>query len=261
MRAPNGNSNYNSLQADLRHNVGPLTFEAAYTWAHTLDNIVPQNGVNDLDTQRWYATSSLNQAQVLTINWVYQISHFNKNPNVAARYILGGWQIGGIASFMTGPPIDFICCLYGFSTGIGGAVVCDPLGKLSVSKGKVVDPNFGPTPSWFDPNVVGQVTQGQLAANNQPGMFGSLRRNPLRGPGRNNWDIALMRNFHLGSERYNLQFRLETFNTFNHPQWSGINTFCSDQSPDGGSCAGSGFGEVTSAYQSRIVQLGLKFAF
>jgi hypothetical protein len=261
MRAPNGNSNYNSLQADLRHNVGPLTFEAAYTWAHTLDNIVPQNGVNDLDTQRWYATSSLNQAQVLTINWVYQISHFNKNPNAAARYILGGWQIGGIASFMTGPPIDFICSLNGFSTGIGGAVVCDPLGKLAVKKGTVVDPNFGPTPSWFDPTVIGQVTQGQLAANNQPGMFGSLRRDPLRGPGRNNWDIALMRNFHLGSERYNLQFRLETFNTFNHPQWSGINTFCSDQSPDGGSCAGSGFGEVTSAYQSRIVQLGLKFAF
>ena len=47
MRAPNGNSNYNSLQADLRHNIGHgLTFEAAYTWAHTLDNIVT-NGVDD----------------------------------------------------------------------------------------------------------------------------------------------------------------------------------------------------------------------
>ena len=46
MRAPNGNSNYNSLQADLRHNIGHgLTFEAAYTWAHTLDNIVT-DGVN-----------------------------------------------------------------------------------------------------------------------------------------------------------------------------------------------------------------------
>ena len=57
-----------------------------------------------------------------------------------------------------------------------------------------------------------------------------------------------MRNFKFGAERYNLQFRLETFNTFNHPQWNGVNTFCADQSPDGGSCAGSGFGEVTSAY-------------
>jgi hypothetical protein len=261
MRAPNGNSNYNSLQADLRHNVGKgLTFEMAYTWSHTLDNIVT-NGVEDADLGRWYGTSSLNQAQVLVFNWVYQMSYFNKNPFLPARYLLGGWQLGGIASFMTGPPIDFTCSLNGFSSGIGGPVVCDPLGKLAVKKGKVDDPNFGPTPSWFDPNVIGEVTLDQLAANNQPGMFGSLHRNPLRGPGRNNWDIALIRNFKFDAERYNLQFRLETFNTFNHPQWSGINTFCADQSPDGGSCAGSGFGEVTSAYQSRILQLGLKFAF
>ena len=261
MRAPNGNSNYNSLQADLRHNIGHgLTFEAAYTWAHTLDNIVT-NGVDDANLGRWYGTSSLNQTHVLTVNWVYQISYFNKSPFAAARYILGGWQIGGIASFMTGPPIDFVCSLNGFSTGIGGPVVCDPLGKLAVKKATVVDPNFGPTPSWFDPDVIGQVTPDQLAANNQPGMFGSLRRNPLRGPGRNNWDIALMRNFKFGAERYNLQFRFETFNTFNHPQWNGVNTFCADQSPDGGSCAGNGFGEVTSAYPSRILQLGLKFAF
>ncbi len=261
MRAPNGNSNYNSLQADLRHNIGRgLTFEAAYTWAHTLDNIVT-NGVDDADLGRWYGTSSLNQAQVLTFNWVYQMSYFNKSPFAAARYLLGGWQLGGIASFMTGPPIDFVCSLNGLSTGIGGPVVCDPLGKLAVKKGKVDDPNFGPTPSWFDPNVIGQVTPDQLAANNQPGMFGSLRRNPLRGPGRNNWDIALMRNFKFDAERYNLQFRLETFNTFNHPQWNGVNTFCANQDANGGSCAGSGFGEVTSAYQSRIIQLGLKFAF
>ena len=260
MRAPNGNSNYNSLQADLRHNGHGLTFEAAYTWAHTLDNIV-SNGVDDADLARWYGTSSLNQAQVLTINWVYQMSYFDRSQYAAARYLLGGWQVGGIASFMTGPPIDFTCSLNGYATGIGGPVVCDPLGKLAVKKGTVDDPNFGPTPSWFDPNVVGQVTLDQLAANNQPGMFGSLRRNPLTGPGRNNWDIALMRNFKFSAERYNLQFRLETFNTFNHPQWNGVNTFCNDQSPDGGSCAGSGFGEVTSAYPARIMQLGLKFAF
>lgn len=29
-----------------------------------------------------------------------------------------------------------------------------------------------------------------------------------------------------GSERSNLQFRLETFNTFSHPQWQGVNTNC-----------------------------------
>jgi hypothetical protein len=203
----------------------------------------------------------LNQAQVLTINWIYEMPFFKRSPNAAARYLLGGWQLGGIGSFMTGPPLDFTCSLNGAATGIGGPVVCNPLGKVTVKKGSVDDPTFGPTPSWFDPNVVGQVNPGQLLANSQPGMFGSMGRNPIRGPGRNNWDIALMRNFKFRNERNNLQFRLESFNTFNHPQWNGINTFCSDQQPDGGSCAGNGFGEVTSAYPPRILQLGLKFAF
>lgn len=261
MRDPSGNSNYNSLQADLRHKTGyGLTFEAAYTWSHTLDNIVT-NGVNDADPRRWYGTSSLNQAQVLTINWIYEMPFFKRSPNAVVRYLLGGWQLGGIGSFMTGPPLDFTCSLNGAATGIGGPVVCNPLGKVTVKKGSVDDPTFGPTPSWFDPNVVGQVTAGQLLANSQPGMFGSMGRNPIRGPGRNNWDIALMRNFKFRNERNNLQFRLESFNTFNHPQWNGVNTFCSDQQPDGGSCAGNGFGEVTSAYPPRILQLGMKFAF
>jgi hypothetical protein len=52
-------------------------------------------------------------------------------------------------------------------------------------------------------------------------MFGYIGRNILTGPGRNNWDIALMKNIAtpwFGPEKGNIQFRLETFNTFNHPQ-------------------------------------------
>jgi len=262
MRAPTGNSNYNSLQADLRHKTSRgLMYEVAYTWAHTLDNIVT-NGVNDANLARWYGTSSLNQAQILTFNWVYELPFFKKSDVAAARYLLSGWQLGGITTFAMGPPIDFFCPLNGNATGIGGPVVCNSLGKLAVKKSTLIDPNVGRTPSWFDPNAIGQVNFSQLYANNEPGMFGFMRRNPLRGPGRNNWDIALMRNIHFGNEQYNLQFRLETFNTFNHPQWSSVNTYCADQNPDGGSCAGSnGVGEVTSAYSPRIVQLGLKFEF
>jgi hypothetical protein len=107
----------------------------------------------------------------------------------------------------------------------------------------------------------------QLSANNQPGMFGNLDKNPLTGPGRNNWDLAVMRNFKLPwfhNESSSLQFRVESFNTFNHPQWSGVNIFCSDQTAPGAPCNGAdniGNGEVSSAFPARILQLGLKFAF
>jgi hypothetical protein len=266
-RESTGNSNYNSLQINFRHTTGyGLTFQAAYTWAHTLDDLTG-NGVNDYDFRRWYGTSSLNQAQVLLLNYIYEVPFFKKSSNAVARHVLGGWQMSGIASFMTGPPVDFGCGIAGMQTGIGGPVVCNSLGHLGVKKGVVNDPQFGPTPTWFEPGVIGQVTVNQLRADNQPGMFGYMGKNPLTGPGRNNWDLAVMRNFKtpwFNGESSSVQFRFETFNTFNHPQWSSVNAFCSDQTAPGAPCNGDnnvGNGEVGGAFRPRILQLGLKFVF
>ena len=58
-------------------------------------------------------------------------------------------------------------------------------------------------------------------------MFGYMGRNMLRGPGRNNWDIALLKDFTapwFKGEHSTVQFRWETFNTFNHTQWKGVST-------------------------------------
>jgi hypothetical protein len=91
-----------------------------------------------------------------------------------------------------------------------------------------------------------------------------MGKNTLQGPGRNNWDIALMKNFALpwfSAEKSVLQLRLETFNTFNHPQWQGVNTGCSDQTAPGDPCTGNVLGEINSAFPARILQLGAKFSF
>src|SRR5208337_512724 len=99
-------------------------------------------------------------------------------------------------------------------------------------------------------------------------------RNVLTGPGRNNWDLALHKEFRLpwwGKEGSILQFRWETFNTFNHTQWNGFNSGCSgapntDGTPAfGRPCGGTqynlGNGEVNSAWDPRIMQFALKFIF
>ena len=75
--------------------------------------------------------------------------------------------------------------------------MCNRIGDFRVKKGMVDDPEFGPTRTWFDPSTIGQITIAQLAANNEPGMFGDLRKNPITGPGRNNWDIGVTKNFGL----------------------------------------------------------------
>jgi hypothetical protein len=104
-------------------------------------------------------------------------------------------------------------------------------------------------------------------------MFGYMGGNPLADPGRNNWDMALLKDFELpwfGPERSRLQFRWETFNTFNHPQWgssgaSGVNAGCNSLTPPGAPCGGSKFnrrnGQVNAAWPARIMQFGLKFIF
>jgi len=268
LREWSGNSSYNSLQANFRHKVGMgLTFQAAYTWSHNIDN-VGNPGVNDYDLSRWRATSSLNQSQILVLNYIYDLPFFRHANNGFVRSVIGGWEISGIASFLTGQPVDFGCGIAGLSSGVGGPVRCNSLRPLTVKKGVTDDPQFGPTATWFDPSVIGQITLTQLSANNQPGMFGYMGRNVLTGPGRNNWDLALLKNFsapRFGGEKSSVQFRFETFNTFNHPQWNGINIGCGSQTPAGQPCSGNennlGNGEVTSAWPARILQLALKFLF
>jgi Carboxypeptidase regulatory-like domain len=281
----NATSSYHSLQVNFRHtfNAG-LTVQAAYTWSHEIDDATSDSnpsGVDDTNPQRWKATGDLNRTHVLILNYIYDLPFFRKSSNAFLRGGLGGWTVSGVTSFYTGVPIDFgiagpngpACGIPGFSTGIGLGVQCDLVGPLKAKKSTQIDPQFGPMVTWFDPSVVAQPTFAQLAANGQSGMFGNMGRNVLTGPGRNNWDLALLKNISLPwfrGEHSTLQFRFETFNTFNHPQWSGINVGCNGSNPDGTPAFGSPCtglvngllnGEVTSAFAPRNLQFGLKFVF
>jgi hypothetical protein len=202
------------------------------------------------------------------MSYVYDMPFFRNSGNGAARVALGGWELSGITSFFTGQPINFNCGISGLSSGIGEGVRCNTLGPLKIKKGVVNDPQFGPTASWFDPGVIAQPNLAQLYSNGEPGMFGYMGRNVLTGPGRNNWDMALLKNIKLpwfSGEHSTLQFRWETFNTFNHPQWKAVNAFCGGNTPPGEPCSGNlnnlGNGEVSGAWQPRIMQLALKLIF
>jgi hypothetical protein len=173
---------------------------------------------------------------------------------------LGGWQFSGIATFMTGTPLTITCGLAGLSSGVGGDVMCNTTGKQS-GQSIVQHDEYGPTVQWFNANAFTQPELEQLYADNQPGMFGYGGRNTVIGPGRNNWDLSLFKNFSI-TEQVKLQFRFETFNTWNHTQWRDVNTGCSDTVGAGEVCGTAGhFGEVTSAWTPRIIQLALKVTF
>ncbi len=86
-----------------------------------------------------------------------------------------------------------------------------------------------------------------LCAQPVPGFLGTSGRGILRLPGINNWDTGVFKNFRI-SEQASFQFRFESFNVWNHPQWGGpVRNVASPQ-----------YGQITSARAARINQFGLK---
>jgi hypothetical protein len=105
---------------------------------------------------------------------------------------------------------------------------------------------------YVDPTAFAQPTIGS---------FGNLGHNAIRGPGRDNWNLSLFKSFLLSESRGSrLELRLETFNTWNHTQFNGVAnniTFLKNGQID----RTTNFGQYTSAFDPRILQLGGKIYF
>jgi hypothetical protein len=91
-----------------------------------------------------------------------------------------------------------------------------------------------------------------------PDCYGNLPHDAIRGPGRDNWNLSLFKNFVISEERGSrFELRVETFNTWNHTQFKG------DYNNGGISSnfGASNFGAVTAAFDPREFQLGAKLIF
>jgi TonB dependent receptor. len=81
--------------------------------------------------------------------------------------------------------------------------------------------------------------------------YGTAGRNAFRLPGRTNMDLSLAKNTPLYSDRLSLRLNVDAFNIFNHTQFRSVSTNASS----------SIFGQVTSAYAPRVLQLGAHIIF
>jgi hypothetical protein len=90
------------------------------------------------------------------------------------------------------------------------------------------------------------------------GTIGNAARTNLRGPGINNWDIALFKNIPV-QERVKMQFRAEFYNAFNHTQFSSFDA--SARFDAAGRQVNARFGEYTASRTPRILQFALRVNF
>jgi len=172
---------------------------------------------------------------------VYEIPLLKNSTNRLLKTSLGGWEVSGIVTAITGAPLNI---------GVTGQNVC------SVVPNCANRPNI--SGSMSNPHTVNEWFDTAVFSMPAAGTWGDTPRNYVRGPGRQNWNVSLFKNFVFNETRgTNLQFRAEFFNLWNHTQWQG-DTFNGGISTNLGS---SNFGAITSAYDPRTIQLALKFTF
>ena len=238
-------SHYNGLQTEIHSQIRrDLTLQAAYTLSRAIDPATSGNGVSDLNAVSNpyslaydHGPSGLDRTHIAFVNFIYDIPLLRDSSNKLLKSTVGGWQVSGIVSAQSGEPVNVT---------LGGATgnICNTLPNCTNRpdlSGSVSYPHS--VASWF--------TTGQFAAP-AAGVFGSTPFNYLRGPGRQNWNLALFKSFLFSETRGSrLEFRAEFFNAFNHTEWNSIsNSFSS-----------SNFGAITSAHDPREIQLGLKAYF
>ena len=88
--------------------------------------------------------------------------------------------------------------------------------------------------------------------------FGNAGKNPVTGPGRDNWNLSLYKDFKI-TERAGFQFKAESFNSFNHTQFNAVDTGVISGSVGGGNNATAG--NLTGTTDPRVFQLGAKAYF
>ncbi len=216
---PMHSSNYSSLVVTLEKRfTGGSRLFAAYTWSHSLDTQSDElNGDSWNDSgqtmdihnlKRDYGNSTFDIRQNLTIHYVYGLP-FGANLHGAAAALARGWQFTGIATFHTGPPFTVV---NGFDRAntLQSTTPPDAADRPDLKPGSTNNPVLGSPNHWFDTG----------AFMLQPaGAFGNLGRDTVTGPGMANVDLGFLKTFRF-TERTGLQFRLETFNIFNHPNFA-----------------------------------------
>ncbi len=249
-----GNSNYNALEVNLRHKGRGLEFMVGYTYSKSIDqssSLAEPVYPVAVDASGTEIGPSLNRA----------ISAFDMPHNFVASYryelpfgrlfedrerLTKGWIVSGITRFSTGFPVTLF---NNNDTSLLGTI---PNG---INNNGVDTPNVAP---------------GNLEINNNPrngnpafntslfslpalGQIGTARRRFFYGPGIDNFDMALEKDVRL-SESKSLEFRLETFNVFNHAQFYG-------PAAVNGNISSTSFGQVVTAAPPRLVQVAAKFFF
>ena len=241
------------MQTQLNKRFGKrLQFGGSWTWSKVM-SYVPSAYVDNRFT---YSPDSNDRRHVLTTNWTYRLPDGSSLwRNVISKQVLDGWQITGIATFLSGNPTPVTFAITGAPAGYNVTGSPSPLVTRIEIIGDPVrtDAQTDKTISPLNPNAFALPAQSAFG-------IGNSSRNFYYGPGINNFDISFFKDFRLGNETRVLQFRTELYNAFNHVNFNNPNAGASFAYATGGQTNAS-FGRYTSARDPRYIVLSARIRF
>ena len=237
----NGWAAYHALTLAAKRRLAKgLMFDANWTWSHSIDDAsdpgatfnetnLPQN-VYNLGAEK--ASSSFDHRHRIVVSFIYELG-LPPTASRCVRTLFGRWQAGGSFTAQSGAPFTVNLASDQANIGAGPAQRPNSMG----------DPNDGPhTPAqWLN-----------TAVFSLPALYtlGDSPRNAAIGPGLQEFDLSLQKSIPL-IERAKLQFRAEAYNLLNHPNFNIPNRIAFTPN----------FGSISSAMDSRQLQLALKLEF
>jgi hypothetical protein len=232
----NAGSWYDALTASFTANITKyINVYATYAHARNLSN---GNNIDPNNIWQYYGPTPQDIAHTFNAQVVLQLPFgrgraYLSTVNRGLDAVLGGWQYSGLIHIRSGTRFDVTSGVSLLNNGQGNRAnrICN--GSIS-----------NPTPNmWFNPSC--------FVDDTVPDTYGNAGINPLYADGQEQLDSSLSKTFNI-TERINLQFRVEVFNTFNHTNFA---------APDSG-VGDATIGQVFStSVDQRRMQFGLRLHF
>jgi hypothetical protein len=241
-----GNSNYNAFEANIRRSGKRLNFTVGYTFSKSIDQASSiSDPVNPFNFKATRALSAFDLKHNFIATYQYRLP-LELLLHGRAKLWTDGWTLSGITRISSGFPVTIHSDTdRSFMGSLPNGVNNQSLDLPDVAAGPLnLNSNPGNGQPYFNTALFGP---------NALGTPGNASRRSFYGPRMFNFDIALAKSFPL-TESKALQFRFETFNTFNHTQFFGPVAVDGDINS-------AQFGQIVNAAPPRLMQLALKFTF
>lgn len=240
---------YHSGSVDVIHRLARgLYVRANYTYSRNIDNatnelfssrVNPRRAQDGFDLRDERGRSALDIPQKFALTWVYDLPNI-KSEHSFLRVLMHGWEVSGTYLAQKGQPVTVLSGADSNGNGdvAGDRAILNPngVGLTGTTVNAVCNAGAGgatsivgidPKTGSFacgnedDTHIVGYVAVDPSArfVQAQTGSQPNVGRNTISTPGLNIWNISLLKSTKIG-ERFTVQFRAESYDTFNHRNFS-----------------------------------------